>query len=101
MNVRVRFARTPWARAFGLLGRRSFPLDCALVFERCDAIHTWFMSMAIDVVFLDDSFRVLALHEAVSARRVLRHAGAYAVAELAAGAARRAGLFEGTLLTPT
>ncbi|MBV8636617.1 MAG: DUF192 domain-containing protein [Candidatus Eremiobacteraeota bacterium] len=100
MSVRLRFARTPWSRAIGLLGRRSFPADCALVIEGCDAIHTWFMAMAIDVAFIDEHYRVVALHERVAAGRVLRHPGAFAVVELGAGAAQSAGLTTGSMLTP-
>lgn len=96
----LRFARTPWSRTLGLLGRRNFMPGRALVFEDCVAIHTWFMAMRIDVVFVDAAWRVLDVHAAVPPWRVLRQPGAAAVLELACGEAARLGLVPGMPVAP-
>lgn len=45
-------------RVRGMIGRRFDGFD-ALIFERCSMIHTFFMSMKIDVVFLSPENKVL------------------------------------------
>ena len=40
-------------RAKGLIGRDSMPDGCGMLIPRCNAVHTFFMRFAIDVVFLD------------------------------------------------
>ena len=36
------------------MGRKKFPAGCdALIFEKCNAIHCFFMRMEIDVIFID------------------------------------------------
>lgn len=99
MNLRLRYARAPWTRTFGLLGRRSYPPKTALVFEGCRAIHTWFMQMPIDVVFVDPEWRVVKAYERVGPWRFLSEPHASSVLELAAGEASGLGLAEGTLVT--
>lgn len=46
-------AETFLERAKGLIGRRGVPLGKGLLIPRCNAIHTFFMSFAIDAAFLD------------------------------------------------
>lgn len=48
----------------GLIGRRFDSFD-AMVFPRCSAVHTFFMGMKIDILFLDRSGRVLGAYPAV------------------------------------
>lgn len=45
-------------RLFGMIGRKFTDFD-AMVFDRCNAIHTCFMSGSIDVVFVSKSVEVL------------------------------------------
>ncbi len=56
-GVRARVARTFAARARGLIGAKPPPAGEGLLIPRCNAIHTFFMSFAIDAVFLDADMR--------------------------------------------
>lgn len=53
LGVRAHVARTFRERARGLIGCRSLPPRTGLLIVRCNAIHTFFMSMPIDAIFLD------------------------------------------------
>ena len=46
-------------RAKGLIGVKSLPSGEGLLIPGCNAIHTFFMSMAIDATFLDRENRVV------------------------------------------
>ena len=48
----------------GLVGRTWESFD-AMVFPRCSAIHTFFMGMKIDVLFLDPEGKVLGAYPAI------------------------------------
>ena len=49
----VSFASTPLKRIKGLLGRKDFHPQEALIIKPCSSIHTFFMRFTIDVVFLN------------------------------------------------
>ena len=51
--------KTPIKRLIGLIGRREFKPDEALVIRPCSSIHTFFMHFAIDVLFVDKHNRVI------------------------------------------
>ena len=58
-GVRARVARTLFARMKGLIGTAHLPPGEGLLILRCNAIHTFFMSFAIDATFLDRSDRIV------------------------------------------
>ena len=58
-GVRARVARTLFARMKGLIGIAHLPPGEGLLILRCNAIHTFFMSFAIDATFLDRSDRIV------------------------------------------
>lgn len=87
-------ARRPyWAlgardRLRGMIGRRFDPEDGfdAMVFPRCRAIHTMWMSIPIDVIFLDSGFVAVGLYPEVRPWRLsISCRKASAVIELPAG----------------
>jgi uncharacterized protein len=78
---RLFVARTFWQRLRGLAGLRSMPAGDTLLLPRCSSVHTLGMRFAIDVTFLDEHGRVLAVAEAVPPWRVVSHRGADAVLE--------------------
>ncbi len=47
---RAELATSPWARFWGLMGRRDLPSGAGLVLQPGGGIHTWFMRIPIDVV---------------------------------------------------
>ena len=70
-------ARTAGQRLLGLMGLRAMPPGSALLFPDCGSVHTAWMRMAIDVVFLDADGRVLAVRRGLRAvaRRALPRRG--------------------------
>lgn len=54
-------AKSFFARAKGLLGRKHLDEGEALVITQCQAIHMFFMRFSIDVVFVDKTYRVVGL----------------------------------------
>lgn len=58
-GVTAEVARSFWARARGLIGRRGLPPGQGLLILRCNAIHTFFMRFAIDATFYDRQGRVV------------------------------------------
>ncbi len=81
----VRAARTAGARMRGLMGRTAMPGD-GLLIEPADSIHTFFMRLTIDLIFLARDGRVLKLSPVVPPWRI-RPAprGAGTVLEMQAG----------------
>lgn len=65
LATRVDRATSALGRAIGLLRRKHLSPDEGLLIERCKAIHTVGMRTDIDVIFVDRSMRVVALHAAV------------------------------------
>jgi len=55
----ARYASSFGARLSGLIGKRFSPALDGMVFDRCNAIHTFFMRYPIDVIFADEKYRVL------------------------------------------
>jgi uncharacterized protein len=83
-------------RARGLLGFDGLESDHALLLERCRSIHTFGMRFAIDIAFLDRSYRVLAVRRVPPMRVLLPVMRARHVLECAEGAAPT----PGDLLSP-
>ncbi len=59
LGVRAKVARTFPERARGLIGTRDLAQGEGMLILRCNAIHTFFMSFAIDATFLDDEGRIV------------------------------------------
>jgi uncharacterized membrane protein (UPF0127 family) len=62
------------ARTRGLLGRRELPPGSGLLLDPCPSVHTWFMSISIDLIFLDRENRVVGLRRNL---KPFRMAGAW------------------------
>src|ERR671935_2411920 len=86
---RCRVADSPPARMLGLLGRRALDPGEGLMITRAFAIHTLFMSFAIDAVFLDARFSVIGVRSRLRPWRAAGVPGAGG--GLAAGAGEGAG----------
>jgi len=80
-------ARSAGRRLLGLMGLRGLPPGCALLLPGCDSVHTAWMRMTIDVLFLDAGGGVLAVRRGLRPWRVARCRGAAAVLECPAGGA--------------
>lgn len=58
-HLRLRVARSFWARFRGLMLAPPLPAGDAFLIRRCASVHCLFMRYAIDVVYVDDDGRVL------------------------------------------
>ena len=86
------------SRRKGLLGRDSLPEHSALIIAPCQAIHTFSMRFAIDVLFVSKDGRVLKVRRNVGPRRIAATLRAFAVVELPAGAIESSGTQPGDVL---
>ena len=59
LGYRAKVARTFLERARGLIGTKTLAPGEGLLIEKCNAIHTFFMSFPIDAYFLDGKNRVI------------------------------------------
>jgi uncharacterized membrane protein (UPF0127 family) len=82
-------------RKKGLLGRNGLGPGEGLLIAPTNAVHTFFMRFPIDIVFVARNGRVVKVSRAVPAWRMAAAWGGYAVVELAAGGADRAGIKAG------
>ena len=73
-------------RMKGLLGRKEFRLDQAIILKPCNSIHTFFMHFPIDVLFLDRSNSIVGIIENMKPYRISKiYLKAYYAIELPAG----------------
>lgn len=94
----IEVARGFWSRFRGWMGRNPHPGTALLIYP-CSSIHTFFMRVPIDVVFLDQEGRVIMIIEGLMPWRVsplVREAAA--VLEMLEGQARKSGIKEGEML---
>ena len=75
-------ARDFRTRLRGLAWRDRASAGPGLLFPRCACVHTFGMRFALDIYFLDERGRVLAVRRRVPPRRVLWCRGASAILEI-------------------
>lgn len=94
-----RIARDFFSRFMGLMGRTSLSDDEAIVFPKCDSIHTFFMRIPIDVVMLDRDGKVVGIDEAMKPwRMMLPRRGVKHIVEMKAFRSRELGIVPGRVL---
>ncbi|HEY9085982.1 MAG TPA: DUF192 domain-containing protein [Candidatus Tyrphobacter sp.] len=77
-------------RSVGLIGRKHLGDDEGMLFEHCSSIHTFFMRIPIDVLFLDADRRIIrAVPNVAPWRPFVGYSKASSVVELAAGSIER------------
>lgn len=64
ISKQTRRAVSIWERGRGMIGRRFDDFD-AMVFDNCSSIHTFFMSIPLDVIFVDRSNRIVRTVESL------------------------------------
>jgi uncharacterized membrane protein (UPF0127 family) len=83
---KVKRAAHWWERMVGLLPKRHIGPEEGMFFDDCDAVHTVGMRAPIDIIFLDESSRVLRIVPSVPGMRfAVGCHGARAVVELGEG----------------
>jgi len=88
LGTDVRVASTFSTRFMGLMGVTRLPMGEGLHIVPCTSVHTFFMKIVIDVLFLDANLKVLDVSHAMKAWRMSRiYFGAGSVLELPMGVA--------------
>jgi hypothetical protein len=88
INYPVRTANTFISRFLGLMGKRK--VEYGLLLIPCKSIHTFFMRIPIDVVYLDASLTILDITRGMKPWKTGKYYGkARGVLELPAGVADR------------
>lgn len=87
----VEVADTGKARRTGLLKHEGLPQGQGLWIVPCEAIHTFRMKFAIDVLFLDRKRRVLKLRSEMGKSRISMCLSAHSVMELPSGTIQTTG----------
>ena len=87
------------ARRTGLLAHRSLPAGTAMIIAPTNAIHTFFMKFAIDVLFVAKDGRIVKVRESLRPWRMAAAWSGHGVIELAAGAVGLCEVAEGDRLT--
>jgi uncharacterized protein len=95
---RVEVAGSGGDRRKGLLGRDSLPLGEGLWIVPCEAVHTFFMRFAIDLIYLDRKRRVIKTKENVRPWRLSACLRAHSVLELPVGSIRKSHTIPGDVL---
>ena len=80
-------ADTSAKRRTGLLRHQSLPAGSGLWIVPCEAVHTFGMKFAIDVVYLNKRRKVLKIRHNMVPRRISGCLRAHSVLELPAGTA--------------
>ncbi len=85
-------------RGVGMIGRDFKDFD-AMIFHRCGAVHTMFMGISIDILFVDSSNRICGIGRAVAPwKPLVRAPNAETVIELPSGTVERTGTEENDVL---
>lgn len=96
---RLEIAGSGGDRRKGLLGRDSLRAGDGLWIVPCEAVHTFFMRFAIDLVYLDRKHRVVKTKENVRPWRLSACLRAYSVLELPVGSIHRSQTIPGDILS--
>ena len=95
-------ARSFATRFVGLMGRKSFAFGEGLHIVPCNSIHTFFMRIAIDALFLDRSFKVVKVFPSLPPWRMTSvYFSVHSVLELPSGTVAASGTCEGDELELT
>jgi hypothetical protein len=89
------------ARKRGLLGRYGLPPGHAIVIAPCNAVHTFGMRFAIDILFVARDGRVVKVRRRVPARRLAGAWRGFATVELVGGALEASGTEAGDSVAVT
>lgn len=94
---RIEVADTGARRNKGLLGRSGLSVGEGLWIVPCEAVHTFAMKFAIDLVYLDRGHRVVKVRHALRPGRISVALRAHSVIELPPGVVDASGTLPGDL----
>ena len=88
-----------FTRFAGLMFRKELPKATGLLLTSCNSVHMCFMRFAIDVIYIDQDYRILKIVENLKPWIGISICSkAWATLEMSAGEAERCGLAVGTKL---
>jgi hypothetical protein len=88
-----------WTRLKGLIGKRELPLGYGLLIAGCKGVHCMFMSMPIDIIYVDKQDQIVAIDAHMRPWRIGRiYRKSHYVLEVPAGTAQRTGASVGDQL---
>lgn len=82
-------------RSRGLLGCKELQEGHGLLITPCNSVHTFFMRIVIDVIFLDKHYNILSIKQNMKPYRLAMHPKASSVLELRAGQSSLSGMHRG------
>ena len=91
--LEILIANSFFTRLAGLMFRKELPQATALLLTSCNSVHMCFMRFAIDVIYVDQEFKVIKVVENLKpwiGLSICRKA--WATLEMTAGEAKRCGL---------
>jgi uncharacterized protein len=85
-------ADNPWRRFRGLMGVATLPPGSGLLIEPCDSVHTHFMRLPIDVLYVTRNHQIVPIAHAMKPWRIGRRwRQSHYVLELPSGTAAQTG----------
>jgi uncharacterized protein len=94
-----RVANNFWTRFKGLMAVRDLPAGDGMLITPCGSVHCMFMSIPIDVMYLDSEDRIVAIDHDLKPWRIGSiHRGVHRVIELPVGTAAATGTCAGDRL---
>jgi uncharacterized protein len=95
----VKIAKTFTERFMGFMGRKTISQEDILVFPKCNSIHTFFMRVPIDVIFVTAEGTVVRIVSCLKPWNLLwpQKSSSHCI-EMAANESRRLGIFVGDSL---
>jgi len=89
-----------WSRLVGLMGKRSLGAGEGVLIYPCSSVHTWFMRLPIDVVYVSRHDELVAIDRGLRPWRFGKlHRGVRYVVETPAGTAARVQVGDRLVLT--
>lgn len=68
-QIKLVNCNTFFKRFMGFMGKKN--IDHALMFDRCNSIHTFFMKEKIDVIFCDRNNKILFFYKNLKRNKVI------------------------------
>lgn len=97
--LEILIANSFFTRLAGLMFRKKLPKATALLLTSCNSVHMCFMRFAIDVIYVDQEYKVIKVVENLKPWIGLSICSkAWATLEMTAGEAERCGLAVGKKL---
>ncbi|MEI7542026.1 MAG: DUF192 domain-containing protein [bacterium] len=85
MRVKLKTASSFYEKFMGLMGRKIISQHLFVYFPFCNAIHTCFMKMPIDVIMTDINDKIVFLREKIRPWKIIICFKAKATLEMKAG----------------